>query len=159
MFQLLSAKKNIVLNVKQVLLLKKLLKILPSLKRFFNISKTKLIQSVDVFMRKIIDLKFKRSFKVFFNLVYKNYIFSNSKKLAYATKKKWQRLEKYLGGISNMIKFSKKAIYNNVAIIVGGRAAEHFQDILNEVGVVNIQSYSHFRQALAELAAKQEIQR
>lgn len=119
MFQLLSAKKNIVLNVKQVLLLKKLLKILPSLKRFFNISKTKLIQSVDVFMRKIIDLKFKRSFKVFFNLVYKNYIFSNSKKLAYATKKKWQRLEKYLGGISNMIKFSKKAIYNNVAIIVG----------------------------------------
>lgn len=118
-FQLLSAKKNIVLNVNKVLLLKKLLKILPSLKRFFNISKDKLVQSVDVFMRKIIDLKFKRSFKVFFNLVYKNYIFSNSKKLEYATKKKWQRLEKYLGGISNMIKFSKKIIYNNVAIIVG----------------------------------------
>lgn len=106
-------------NIKQVLLLKKLLRILPSLKRFFSISKVKLIQSVDIFMRKIIDLKFKRSFKVFFNLIYKNYIFSNSKKLAYATKKKWQRLEKYLGGISNMIKFSRKAIYNNVAIIIG----------------------------------------
>jgi methylmalonyl-CoA mutase cobalamin-binding subunit len=53
----------------------------------------------------------------------------------------------------------KKLIDPNVAIIVGGRAAEHFQDILNEVGVVNIQSYSHFRQALAELAIKQEIQR
>ena len=53
----------------------------------------------------------------------------------------------------------KKLIDPNVAIIVGGRAAEHFQDILNEVGVVNIQSYSHFRQTLAELAVKQEIQR
>jgi ribosomal protein S2 len=122
LFKVLSAKKTLSanqVNVKQVLLLKKLLTILPSLKRFFSISKTKLVQSVDIFMRKIIDLKFKRSFKLFFNLVYKNYIFSNSKKLAYSIKKKWQRLEKYLGGISNMIKFSRKAIYNNIAIIVG----------------------------------------
>jgi small subunit ribosomal protein S2 len=119
-FKVLSAKKTLsAVNVKQVLLLKKLLTILPSLKRFFSISKTKLVKSVDIFMRKIIDLKFKRSFKLFFNLVYKNYIFSNSKKLAYSIKKKWQRLEKYLGGISNMIKFSRKAIYNNIAIIVG----------------------------------------
>jgi len=121
-FKVLSAKKILSasqVNVKQVLLLKKLLTILPALKRFFSISKTKLVQSVDIFMRKIIDLKFKRSFKLFFNLVYKNYIFSNSKKLAYSIKKKWQRLEKYLGGISNMIKFSRKAIYNNIAIIVG----------------------------------------
>lgn len=52
----------------------------------------------------------------------------------------------------------RKLIGPDIAIIVGGRAAEHYQDILNEVGVVNIQSYAHFRQILAELALKQENQ-
>jgi len=52
----------------------------------------------------------------------------------------------------------RKLIGPDIAIIVGGRAAEYYQDILNEVGVVNIQSYAHFRQILAELALKQENQ-
>jgi hypothetical protein len=52
----------------------------------------------------------------------------------------------------------RKLIGPDIAIIVGGRAAEHYQDILNEVGVVNIQSYAHFRQILAELSLKQENQ-
>jgi len=47
----------------------------------------------------------------------------------------------------------KKLIGNDVALIVGGRAAGHFQAVLNEIGVVNIQSYVHFRQILDELAA------
>jgi hypothetical protein len=47
----------------------------------------------------------------------------------------------------------KKLIGNDVALIVGGRAASHFQAVLNEIGVVNIQSYAHFRLILDELAA------
>ena len=48
----------------------------------------------------------------------------------------------------------RKLVGNNVAIIVGGRAAGHYQGVLNEVGVLNIQGYAHFRQILNELAAK-----
>jgi DNA-binding transcriptional MerR regulator/methylmalonyl-CoA mutase cobalamin-binding subunit len=48
----------------------------------------------------------------------------------------------------------KKLMGNNVAIIVGGRAAGHFQAVLNEVGVLNIQGYAHFRQILNQLATK-----
>ena len=47
----------------------------------------------------------------------------------------------------------KKLIGNKVALIVGGRAAGHFEAVLNEIDVVNIKSYQHFRQILAELAA------
>ena len=46
----------------------------------------------------------------------------------------------------------KKLIGNKVALIVGGRAAGHFEAVLNEIGVVNIQSYEHFRQILDQLA-------
>ena len=47
----------------------------------------------------------------------------------------------------------KKLIGNKVALIVGGRAAGHFEAVLNEIGVVNIKSYEHFRQILDQLAA------
>jgi molybdenum-dependent DNA-binding transcriptional regulator ModE len=47
----------------------------------------------------------------------------------------------------------KKLIGNDVALIVGGRAAGHFEAVLNEIGVVNIQSYQHFKEILDELAA------
>lgn len=47
----------------------------------------------------------------------------------------------------------KKLIGNNVALIVGGKAAGHFQAVLNEIGVLNIQSYVHFREILNQLAA------
>ncbi|MDD5267048.1 MAG: MerR family transcriptional regulator [Methylococcales bacterium] len=47
----------------------------------------------------------------------------------------------------------KKLIGNDVALIVGGRAAGHYEAVLNEVGVVNIQSYQHFKEILDELAA------
>jgi DNA-binding transcriptional MerR regulator/methylmalonyl-CoA mutase cobalamin-binding subunit len=48
----------------------------------------------------------------------------------------------------------KKLIGNDVSLIVGGRAASHFEAVLNEVGVVNILGYAHFREVLAELAGK-----
>ncbi|MEI8207838.1 MAG: MerR family transcriptional regulator [Methylococcales bacterium] len=46
----------------------------------------------------------------------------------------------------------KKLVGNHVSLIVGGRAAGHFQSVLNEVGVMNIQSYTHFKQLLNQLA-------
>ena len=46
----------------------------------------------------------------------------------------------------------KKLIGNDVALIVGGRAACHFQGLLSEIGVLTIQSYQHFRELLKELA-------
>lgn len=48
----------------------------------------------------------------------------------------------------------KKLIGNDVALIVGGRAAGHFQPVLNEIGVMNIQGYEHYRQILGQLAVK-----
>jgi len=47
----------------------------------------------------------------------------------------------------------KKLIGMNVALIAGGRAAGHYKGVLDEVGVLNIQSYEHFRRVLDELAA------
>jgi len=48
----------------------------------------------------------------------------------------------------------RKLIGNNVVLIAGGRAAGHYKAVLDEVGVLNIQSYEHFRQILGELAEK-----
>jgi len=46
----------------------------------------------------------------------------------------------------------KKLIGNDVALIVGGRAAYHFQGLLSEIGVLTIHSYQHFRDILKQLA-------
>jgi methanogenic corrinoid protein MtbC1 len=46
----------------------------------------------------------------------------------------------------------KKLIGNDVTLIVGGRAAGHFQGLLNEIGVLAIQNYQHFRDILKQLA-------
>jgi MerR family transcriptional regulator, light-induced transcriptional regulator len=49
----------------------------------------------------------------------------------------------------------KKLIGSNVSLIVGGRSAAHYKSLLDEVGVLNIQSYEHFRCILDDLSAKQ----
>ena len=46
----------------------------------------------------------------------------------------------------------KKLIGNDVALIVGGRAAYQFEGLLSEIGVLTIHSYQHFRELLKELA-------
>ena len=46
----------------------------------------------------------------------------------------------------------KKLVGVNVALIVGGKGAVHYKAVLDEVGVLNIQSYEHFRQILDQLA-------
>ncbi|MGZ8144919.1 MAG: MerR family transcriptional regulator [Methylosarcina sp.] len=49
----------------------------------------------------------------------------------------------------------RKLIGNNVALIVGGRAAGYYEAVLDEIGVAKIQNYQSFRQYLDELAAKE----
>ena len=45
----------------------------------------------------------------------------------------------------------RKLIGNDVAFIVGGREAGHYEAILNQIGVLEIKSYDHFKQILEEL--------
>jgi DNA-binding transcriptional MerR regulator/methylmalonyl-CoA mutase cobalamin-binding subunit len=52
----------------------------------------------------------------------------------------------------------KKLIGKDVALIVGGRAAYRYMPVLDEVGVLNIHGYSHFRHVLEELATKRSDQ-
>ncbi|NOU23660.1 MAG: MerR family transcriptional regulator [Methyloglobulus sp.] len=53
--------------------------------------------------------------------------------------------------ISKEIRRLRKLIGNNVALIVGGRAAGHYEAVLDEVGVLKIKNYEHFRQILQDL--------
>nr|YP_010564942.1 ribosomal protein S2 [Chlamydomonas chlamydogama]UZA61941.1 ribosomal protein S2 [Chlamydomonas chlamydogama] len=101
-------------KLKQFEAQKKLIKYLPRL-RFLPTPKTKIAEIVQILMKKIVDPKLKYPV----DTIYDEKLNTNSKKLATARKKKWQRLEKYFGGISNMTKLSKSKIYKNVAIIVG----------------------------------------
>ncbi|MEQ1619850.1 MAG: MerR family transcriptional regulator [Methylococcales bacterium] len=54
----------------------------------------------------------------------------------------------------------RKLIGNDKVLIVGGRAAGYYEAVLDEVGVLKITSYEHFRAMLDDLAAKhyEEIQ-
>jgi len=61
--------------------------------------------------------------------------------------------------IPKEIRRLKKLIGINVALIAGGRAAAHYEAVLNEVGVLNIRSYEHYRQVLDELAASNQEQK
>lgn len=54
--------------------------------------------------------------------------------------------------IPREIRRLKKLIGSSVALIAGGRAAAHYKAVLDEVGVLNIQSYDHFRQILDDLS-------
>lgn len=45
----------------------------------------------------------------------------------------------------------KKLLPSDVALIVGGRAASYYKSVLDEVGVLNIHSYEHFRQLLDQI--------
>lgn len=93
---------------------KKLIKFLPRL-RYLPTPQTKISQIVQILLSKIVDPKFKYPI----DNIYDQKLSTNSKKLAAARKKKWQRLEKYFGGIANMTKLTKTNISRNVAIIIG----------------------------------------
>jgi small subunit ribosomal protein S2 len=93
---------------------KKLMKYLPRL-RYLPTPQTKISQIVQILLSKIVDPKLKYPIET----IYDQKLSTSSKKLSAARKKKWQRLEKYFGGIANMTKLTKTNISRNVAIIIG----------------------------------------
>jgi len=92
----------------------RLLKFLPKL-RYLPTSQAKMYQTVELFMKKFVDPKLTYPMEQIYD---QNFKFT-SKKIAATRKQKWQRLEKYFGGIKKMAKMNTKQISKNVAIIVG----------------------------------------
>ncbi len=56
--------------------------------------------------------------------------------------------------IAKELRRLRKLIGNDVALIVGGRAAGHYESILDQIGVMKIKSYDHFKEILEELGAE-----
>lgn len=92
----------------------RLLKFLPKL-RHLQSSQEKMAKIVQILMKKFVDPKMTLPMEEIYDRRFK----FTSKKIAAARKQKWQRLEKYFGGITKMAKMNKKQISNNVAIIIG----------------------------------------
>lgn len=99
---------------KQLAAEQKLLKFLPKL-RYLPTSRKKMLDTVEFLMKKFVDPKMSYSM----DQVYNQKLKFTSKKLAAVRKQKWQRLEKYFGGITKMAKMKKKQITNNVVILIG----------------------------------------
>ena len=101
-------------NLKQFVSEQHLLKFLPKL-RYLPTSQTKMYEIVELFMKKFVDPKLSYPMEQ----IYDQKLKFTSKKIAATRKQKWQRLEKYFGGITKMAKMNTKQISKNVAIIIG----------------------------------------
>jgi small subunit ribosomal protein S2 len=101
-------------KVKKIIAQKKLIRFLPKL-RFLPTPQLKISETVKYLMTNIVDPKLKYPIEMIYDEKVKNM----SKKLAAARKKRWQRLEKYFGGIAKMTKMKKNQVSKNVAIIIG----------------------------------------
>lgn len=101
-------------KLKQLAAEQKLLKFLPKL-RYLPTSKRKMLETVEFLMKKFVDPKMTYSMEQ----IYNDKLKFTSKKLAANRKQKWQRLEKYFGGITKMAKLKTKQIQNNVVILIG----------------------------------------
>jgi ribosomal protein S2/predicted RNA-binding protein with TRAM domain len=120
--QTLQTERNIIRvlkrKLKQISAQKRLIKFLPKL-RYLPTPTQKVEQTARFLMKKFVDPKMKYSM----DAIYDEKLTGQSKKLAASRKQKWQRLEKYLGGISNMTKLKDQNpnnfMRNNVAIIIG----------------------------------------
>lgn len=94
----------------------RLLRFLPKL-RCLPTPETRLSLTVQLLMKKFVDPKMIYPI----DKIYDQKIQSKSKKIAATRKKKWQRLEKYFGGVTKMAKMKNNRIQQNVAIIIGQR--------------------------------------
>jgi MerR family transcriptional regulator, light-induced transcriptional regulator len=56
--------------------------------------------------------------------------------------------------IAKELRRLRKLIGNDVALVVGGRAAGHYEAVLDQVGVLEIKSYDHFKEILEELSKR-----
>jgi small subunit ribosomal protein S2 len=102
------------LSFKQFAAEQRLFKFLPKL-RFFPTSQAKMYETIEFFMKKFVDPKLIYPMEQ----IYDQKLKFTSKKIATTRKQKWQRLEKYFGGITKIAKMNAKQISKNVAIIVG----------------------------------------
>ena len=57
--------------------------------------------------------------------------------------------------IAKELRRLRKLIGNDVALVVGGRAASHYEAVLDQIGVLKIKSYDHFKEVLEQLSAQQ----
>lgn len=53
--------------------------------------------------------------------------------------------------IAKELRRLRKLIGNEVALIVGGRAAGHYEAVLDQVGVLKIKNYDHFKEILEDM--------
>jgi len=115
---------------------KRLIKFLPRLRYLATpLFTKKIIETVKILMKKIVDPKLKYPV----DNIYDEKLSNNTKKVGAARKKKWQRLEKYFGGISNMTKMTKSQISKNVAIIIGQKEE---MNAVNECQKLGIKMFS-----------------
>nr|AYQ95064.1 ribosomal protein S2 [Palmellopsis texensis] len=104
-------------KMRQVIAQKRLIKFLPKL-RYLPTPQIQITETVKYLMKNIVDPKLKYPIEMIYDEKVKN----QSKKIAAARKKKWQRLEKYFGGIAKMTKITglgPRKISKMVAIIIG----------------------------------------
>lgn len=106
--------QNLKLKLKKLASEQRLLRFLPKLRSLSKAS-DKIAQTIQIVMKKFVDPKMVYPM----DAIYDDKLKSNSNKLAAARKKKWQRLEKYFGGISKMAAMRQTNINKNVAIIIG----------------------------------------
>jgi small subunit ribosomal protein S2 len=92
----------------------RLLKFLPKL-RYLPTTRKKMYERVELLMKKFVDPRM--NFPM--DQIYDQKLKFTSKKIAAVRKQRWQRLEKYFGGITQMSKMNKAQISKNVAIIIG----------------------------------------
>lgn len=92
----------------------RLLKFLPKL-RYLPTPKSKMADTIQILMKTFVDPQLRYPI----DAIYDAKLRLSSKKIAASRKKKWQRLEKYFGGITKMAKLNQREISRNVAIIVG----------------------------------------
>lgn len=103
-------------KLQQIAAEQRLLRFLPKL-RCLPTPESQLTMTVQLLMKKFVDPKMIYPI----DKIYDQKIQSKSKKVASTRKKKWQRLEKYFGGVTKMAKMNTNQIQKNVAIIIGQR--------------------------------------
>jgi small subunit ribosomal protein S2 len=106
--------KNLKTKITKLSSEQRLLKFLPKL-RYLPTPKNQIFETIQILMKKFVDPKMRYPI----DQIYDEKLKSQSKKIAAARKQKWQRLEKYFGGVTKMAKLKNRQISKNIAIVVG----------------------------------------
>lgn len=109
---------------------------LPKMKQVC-LSQVQMNDAAQAVMRKLVDPKLKE--RVAQYDVYAEKLKNNSKKVAAARKKQWQRLETYLGGVTRMTKLRADQLSQMVAIIVGQSHEMNAVRECQKMGITTVQ--------------------